>query len=213
MNFKLTIILCLALLTSSSGVFGQQAPDNPYIFPAFVKSTVLQKGGASVTASLNYNTITQEMLFEKDGKNLVLDPSENIDTLFLQNRKFIISGKSYLEKLTETAVPLYVQYKSEAVRVSKQTDEANKVLSKSYKTGSDGTVDPYSLKLPDSYRIQTDNKYWLQKDAKFVLISNFKRITSLFPGKEDQITQFVKEHKIDINDGNALIKLIAYCNQ
>lgn len=214
MLLKETFKTCFFLLLISPVLFAQSPVVSlqPYIFPEFVKSIVLQKGGASVVASLNYNTITQEMLFEKDGAKLVLDPEGNIDTIFIQNRKFIIAKQFYFEKLTNTAVALYVQYQSKAVLANKSGD-ANKVLSQAYKKGSVPKIDPYSLKLPDNYTLQTNNKYWLQKGSEFIQASNIKKITDLFPGKETQINNYIKENNISLTDENDLIKLISFSNK
>ena len=118
MEFKRLIFTCAMVLASCVSLFAQAKKTNPspYVFPEFVKGTVLQKGGGVVEAVLNYNTITQEMMFAQNGSNMVMDQADNIDTIYIENRKFIPARSVYLEKLTDTSVPLYIQYKSKALK-------------------------------------------------------------------------------------------------
>ena len=207
--------LAAALLTVlPAALYAQTAestPASPYVFNEFVKSTVLQRNGAKVSASLNYNTITEEMMFEQNGSRIVMDKGET-DTIYLQNRRFIPAKDVYMEKLTNTPAALYVQHKNKAVAAAKG-EKANEVLSDIYKKKSVEKVDPYALTLPGSFRLLNDSKYWLQRGKDFISLSNLKKIPSLFPGKEAEITKFIAENKISPASEEDMIKLVKFCNQ
>ncbi|MCK7537431.1 MAG: hypothetical protein MZV63_43990 [Marinilabiliales bacterium] len=43
-----------------------------YIFPEFTPGTILMKSGRQYEASLNYSTLSEEMIFEDQGKKLAI---------------------------------------------------------------------------------------------------------------------------------------------
>ena len=216
MNFKSVIISCAITAASSASLFAQSA-QSPYVFPEFVKANVLQKSGGIAEAMLDYNTITEEMMFiDKDNARLVLD-GDNIDTVYIANRKFIPTRKVYFEKLTETSVPLFVQYKSKAVPTgsNKPAGESNQVMGMNgtAKKGELQKLTSYDLKLPENYTLKTENIYWVQKEGAFYPTSNVKKIIKFFPGKEAAIDAFVKENNISMSSQADMIKLINFCNK
>ncbi|MEJ7829931.1 MAG: hypothetical protein WKF91_17110 [Segetibacter sp.] len=83
-----------------------------YFFPAFIEGTVKKKSGEISKTLLNYNTITQEMIFQEAGTNLALDKIETINTVYLKSKTFVPAGKVFYEVATYTLVALYIQYKN-----------------------------------------------------------------------------------------------------
>jgi hypothetical protein len=212
---KFTILLLITLTRSlPATLFAQTSgstPASPYVFNEFVKSTVLQKNGGTVSASLNYNTITQEMMFEQNGSNIVMDKG-NTDTIYLQNRRFIPAKDVYMEKLTNTPAALYVQYKNKAVPEQKG-EKANTVLSEVYKKKEVGKVDPYALKLAGGFRLLNDDRYWLQSGKELIALTSIKKIPALFPKKEAGIAIFISNNNISLTSKEDMIRLIVFCNQ
>jgi hypothetical protein len=203
--FKLSVLLLIAYAPA----FAQdtkKANTSPYLFPEFTKGVVLQKGGATVEALLDYNTITQEMIFDQNGSKLVLDQADNIDTIFIANRKFIPARSVYFEKLTETAVSLYIQYKSKSLKNVVNTDMGSG--SNQSTAGFIGTK-----KEADNYQLKTEDTFWLQKGGAFYPLSNLKSLTKYFPGKEPAIQAFAKENNISMNKKEDVVKVINFSNK
>jgi hypothetical protein len=208
---KIIILSAFFLSVASIHVFAQGADAaSPYVFPEFVQSTVLQKNGGRVNALLNYNTITQEMMFEQNGSRIVMDQGST-DTIYLQNRKFIPAKGVYLEKVTNTRAALYVQNKNKAV-LAQKGEKVNGVLSDVYKKNETEKADPYALKLPDSYRLLNDNKYWLQQGSDLIALTNLKKIPSLFPKKEAEVAKFIEENKISLTSQEDMVRLVEFGN-
>ena len=68
-------ILVLLLLGFSLGnVYAQKQKVEiyHYVFPEFRKGTVLMKSGTKNEAMLNYNALTDEMIFDQNGKKLAM---------------------------------------------------------------------------------------------------------------------------------------------
>ena len=81
-----------------------------YALDTFYKGTVLLKTGQKYTSLLNYNTLTNEMIFEQDGQRLAIADPASVDTVFIEGRKFIPAKKGFYEVLATTPMPLYVAY-------------------------------------------------------------------------------------------------------
>ena len=63
---------------------------------------------------LNYHIVTQEMIFEENGKRLALVALETIDTVIIQGRKFIPNKKEFFEVVVEAPISLFIEHKGEA---------------------------------------------------------------------------------------------------
>ena len=63
-----------------------------YLLDSFTNGKVRLKSGETSEQSLNYNLITKEMIFEKDGKYLAIADPEQVDTVYIKQRKFV-TGK------------------------------------------------------------------------------------------------------------------------
>ena len=59
-----------------------------YLFPEFTEGSVLQKSGTVTKTMLNYNTLTQEMVFKQGEQYLAFADPSSIDTVFLNNKNY-----------------------------------------------------------------------------------------------------------------------------
>ncbi|GEO07796.1 hypothetical protein [Segetibacter aerophilus] len=113
------VFVAVCLLVSINSLRAQEngytAPINPYVFPTFVEGTAKQKSGEVNKALFNYNTVTEEMIFDQGGKQLALDKIENIDTVYIEDRKFIPFGNVFYEVATTGKIPLFIQHKMQLI--------------------------------------------------------------------------------------------------
>lgn len=216
---KLPLLTGAAILLSASNIFAQataKQTTSPFIFPEFTTGTVFQKNGATVEAVLDYNTVTQEMMFDQNGSKLILDDVSNIDSIGIQGVVFVPANKVFYEKLTKTPVALYAQYKGKSVKASGDAVGAASgalggtigvVRKDSEKAGN------YVMQLPKGYQMLTQIAYWLKKDKDYTQVANLKAFSKQFPGKETQIDAFIKENKIDFGKIQDMIKLTEFSNK
>ena len=212
------LVFTLSLLISASGVFAQSSV-SPYLFPTFSKASVLQKGGGVTDADMNYNTLTQEMLFIQNGDKLVMDLAETVDTIFIQGKKFIPVGKVYYDKITETKVALYQQHFNKMLYHGKSFDWDNQV--NSALTASQGvklaksetSPTKYVEKFGEGYALESLDVFWLQKGKSFYSADGVKKIVKVFPDKEQAINDYIKANNLNISKADDLAKLIVFCNK
>lgn len=91
-----TLLLTLVLVTAFSAY--SQKEISHYLFSEFIPGVVLMKGGTENHALLNYNLVTEEMIFDQGGQLLAFADItlDNLDTVFIDNRKFILNNKKNL---------------------------------------------------------------------------------------------------------------------
>ncbi len=70
-----------------------------YVFNEFSPGTVKVKSGETYNQVLNYNILTNEMIFDNDGKYLAIANPENVDTVYISERKFIPLNNKFYEVL------------------------------------------------------------------------------------------------------------------
>ena len=185
-----------------------------YVFPAFTEGTVKQKSGEINKASLNYNTVTEEMIFDKEGKQLALDKLENIDTVYIQSRKFVPFGSVFYEVATNTPISLFIQHRSQLVPPGNNTgfgSSQTAAITNISDLKAAGLA--YKLKLPDDYKLNNKTIYWLRKNNNYYIIKTEKHVEDLFADKADAIKKYVKDNKINFKNHQDLVKVISFCNQ
>jgi hypothetical protein len=212
---KLSLLITVAV--ASFNLFAQADRNvkqlTQYLFPDFTEGTVLQRSGASTKTFLNYNTLTQEMIFKQNDQLLAIADPALVDTVFLNNEKFIYTNNVFYQVATNTPVALYIQYQSDIVSSGAETG-----FGKTQTTAASGLTDlkgsgkAYSLSLTDEYSIKNKTVYLLKKDRNYITINNVKDVKNVFNGKENLIDAYAKKNKVSFKKEDDVVKLIEFCN-
>jgi len=186
-----------------------------YVLPEFVVGTVKLKDGRTEYANMNYNKLTEEMIFEKDGVMLALDSLIAIDTVNIDNRLFVPHGKIFLEVLVIGPVSLFMQHKSNILIAGNPsgyggTSETGAARNLSSLTN---TGRAYKLTLPSDYHITEASKFWLRKDDTFYKANNSAQVRKIFPEKSREISAFIKQKKLDLTKSTDMVALVLKCNE
>jgi hypothetical protein len=184
-----------------------------YLLQDFSVATIKFRSGSIRTESMNYNMVTQKMVFKKGDEFLDVTNSEIIDTISFLNRKFVPYDKVFLEIIRGSMIPFYIQHKSDLVSAGQPagygtTSQTSSITSISSLQVAGGI---YNLKLPDEYNVNPKPVNYIKMDGKMVSFVNEKQFLNIFPGKEKIIKQFIKENKIKFSSQKDLVKLINFC--
>jgi hypothetical protein len=186
-----------------------------YVLPEFEKGIVRMKDGHTEEAIVDYNMISEEMIFEKGGKRLAMDKIENIDTVYLGSRKFIPYEKYFLQVLLEDRVSLFIRHKRNILQSGSPagyggTTETGAAHSISYLVGS-GNL--YKLQLPSDYHLTDASQFWIKKDSTFFRIGTERQFLDIFPEKSKEIKQYLRQNKINLRKEKDVTSLINKCNE
>lgn len=214
----LTGFLSALFFITDLKVQAQTGTDNlssHYVLPDFVVGKVIMKDGRTEYANMDYNKLTEEMIFEKDGVMLALDSLVTIDTVNIDSRLFVPHGKIFLEVLVIGPVSLYMQHKSNILIAGNPsgyggTSEtgASRNLSSLTSTGR-----AYKLTLPSDYHTTEASKFWLRKGDTFYKANNSAQIKKIFPEKSREINAFIKQKKLDLTKSPDMVTLVLKCNE
>lgn len=213
---KLLYSLIVVLVIASS-VNGQEGTENitQYLFPEFSIGKVLMKSGVIKQIKLNYNSLTEEMIFDTNGRFLALANPEYIDTVYIKDRKFIPSGKMFYEVPVNVKVLLLIKYISRVIPPGNPaafggTSEttSSTVVNNLYQSGR-----AYEMKLPDDFKVTNSVAFYLKTSDNIIWVNNVRQVIKCFPSKEAEIKEFVKKYKTDFDKVEDLIALVVFCNR
>jgi hypothetical protein len=213
MKAILTIVLIFYFMslkaqTNSDG----SAPQ--FLFPEFATGRVKMKNGYSQTASLNYNIVSEKMVYEKNDLLYDMINLQLIDTVFLQNRRFIPVENVFHEVLLIAPISLFVQHKGEILPpgVPAGYGGTSQVSNTKFMSSVELSMGYYNLKLPKDYTVKADPIYWIRKDKVMNSFMNERQFLKIFPGEQGELKQFIKQNSIKLDRLSDLIRLIEHCN-
>jgi hypothetical protein len=185
-----------------------------YLFPEFTQGVILMKSGIRNKALLNYNSLTEEMIFENNGKKLAIGKGELelVDTVFIKDRKFFTLNSKFIELIYHSKCDLYAEHKCSVKEPGKPaayggTTETSATTSYS-SFSSGGKI--YELKLPDGYETKTYTYYWLKKNGELNKFINMRQLMKLYYDKDDLFKAYVKKNAVDFNKQESIVQLIKY---
>lgn len=164
----LTMIFCLKINITSQTESGNSKFPN-LLFPEFINGIVKMKSGEAYSAKLNYNMVTEEMIFDQQGAFMALLKPEIVDTVIIQGRKFIPVEKVFYEIVTTGLVSLFIQHKAKLVPVGTETAYGIK----SPTLGTTGVMTMKAgnqvrdIELPDNVTVSVSVTDWIFRDGEW----------------------------------------------
>ena len=213
---NLSLLIALLLVYGSSAILSGQTSskgDMPqYLFGEFAGCEVLMKGGKINSPVMNYNTVTEKMVFLSNDKYYDMTNPEAVDTVMLNECKFIPVGKAFFEVLVPGPISLFIQHKGNLMSAGKPVGYGgtSQTASANYISNIELSGIQTNLTLPNDYIVNPAPVYWIRTGEKWSDFTNEKQFISLFPDKSTQIKSFIKENRIKIDKPENLTRLVKY---
>jgi len=163
----------------------------------------------------SYNIVSEKMVYQK-GKDLFdMTNTELIDTVYLQMSKFISEGKVFYEVLLVAPVSLFVQHKGtvESPGAPAGYGGTSQVSNTKQLSGADFTQGYFNLELPADYIVKADPVYWIRKGNSMSSYVVERQFLKIFPEKEKELKQYIKQNRIKFDKLTDMVKLVGYCNE
>ena len=183
-------------------------------FPAFEMSKIKLKDGKVQSLSLNYNTLSEKLVYEKNNKLFDFVNPEIIDTVFFPKNIFVPMGEAFYELLVNKPIALYVQYKSDIVfagtsggygsesQVAGQTSWAN------FQTSAGKN----NLTIPDDYKLKVSIVYWIRKGDELLSFKTERQFLKIFSENETELKKYIKQNRIQFDNLSNMAMLVEQCN-
>jgi hypothetical protein len=222
-NFAFRINICktimmVLILSLSEPLRSQTTSDGSspqYLFPGFTTGKVIMKNGTIQTAVMNYNTVTERMVYEKNGKLYDMVNTEMMDTVFVQESKFVPVGKVFYEVLLVAPISLFVQNIGDLIPPGTPAGYGgtSQVSNTKLMSSIELSSGYFNLKLPSDYTVNADPVYWIRINNNMYSFINEKQFLKIFPGKEGDLKQYIKQNRIKFNKISNLVSLAEHCNE
>jgi hypothetical protein len=209
--FGIIIFCVVTQLTAQIDSLSNRAQ---FLYPDFSTGVVKMKDGKTTSATMNYNTLTEKMTFYQNGTLMDMIKPETVDTITLQNNKFVFLEDAFLEVLVNGHVTLFIQHKSDL----SSTGRPGPYGTKSQTSGPVSVPklytlnNTYNLKLPVEYVVTPSPVNWIRIDNEMHKILSNRQFFKLFPGNEDKIKEYINKNKLNIKKTDDLVKIVIYCN-
>jgi hypothetical protein len=186
-----------------------------FLYPDFSMSTVKMKNGQVQSIMLNYNIVSEKMVYEKGPDLYDMINTELIDTVYIKNSKFVPYGKIFYEVLLAAPVALYAQYSGSVVPPGAPAGYGgtSQVSNTKQLTGVELSTGYYNLKMPKDYKVNMNPVYWISIEKNYSGFTNERQFLKLFPDREEEIKKYIKDNRIKFSRQDDIVKLAVYYNQ
>ncbi len=218
MRILKTLGLILTVSVFSFSLFCQTGQENPlpqFLFPEFTRGIIRTKAGTGMEAILNYNMVDEEMVLSQRGVFMVLDKPEEIDTVFLRNRKFIPVEEAFYEIVVKGPVSVFIQHKSRYAPTGSATayGMTSQTLGPTAVGSIRGGNQIRHLDNPPNVKISPATVFWVRVNGEMHRLTTERQFLRLFPDdKPEKIREFIRKSNIDLKSAEDLIRLGNFCN-
>lgn len=203
-------VLCFISVTD----FAQKQPRNitHYLFPEFVQGKVLMKKGKINEALLNYNALTEEIIFDNNGVKLALSQIESIDTVFINGKKFVPVNGKFFDLLYHSKYELFAEHKCKLNDPGKPAGYGTSSqlgAATTYSTYFSGNR-VYEMSLPETVETTPFTIYYLKNEGKLIKFVSLKFLLKEFPQKADTAKKFIRKNNVSYDDPESLVQLVRF---
>jgi len=204
----------LLLTTIINGQITSEGPLSQFLFPDFGNAIVQMQNGEKHNMLMNYNTVSEKMVYQKNAKLYDLMNEEMIDTVYLQERKFVSSGGVFYEVLLEDQIPFYVRYNGVLIPPGTKAGYGvnSQVSNTKLRTSFDSSSGNYNLELPSDYKVQLNFTYLFRKDNLLLNFTNERQLLKIAPEKAVELKLFIKKNKTKFTELADIRNLAQYYN-
>jgi len=209
---RLMVVLIFPFYSFAQSV-GDSINYQPLLFESFSDGAVLMKSGEIEKSVLNYNTDDQTIVFVKNRKYMVLTGLEEIDTIYILQRKFVPVNNTVYEVIASTLTEgIFIGYTNKIRPVTPVADHGG-VTMQSTNQVSNTVSDIYINRVyKKNYSIEIFKHFRLGKNNRLYKIDNEKQFVKLFSSKaKPVITAYINQNAINFKSETDLIKLFNYC--
>jgi hypothetical protein len=190
--------------------------NNPaqFLFPHFSLGIVKMKNSEKVTLLLNYNIVTEKMIFFQNDLQFDLINYENVDTIYIQKRKFIPSGKVFYEVMVKAPVSFFVQHRGSLQSPPKPAayGGTSEVSSSDYITNINFGGDVFRMKNIAEFVVKVDPLYWIRNKDKMLSFMNEKQLLKILSDKKNDVRQFIRQNNLDVEKPSDIIRIVNHYN-
>jgi hypothetical protein len=186
-----------------------------FLYPDFSATRIKMKAGKDLNLMLNYNLVTEKMIFLQKEQVYDMLNQGTVDTIYLNGSRFVPFGKVFYETFPGAKATLFIQHRGRLLSPPKPAayGGTSEVSSSTYITRLDIGADRYNMKLEGDLRVKYDPAYWVKINENLSSFAGEKQFLKLFPEKETELKLFIKKNRIKFDKKEDLVKIFRYLNE
>ena len=217
MMSRRSIISMILLLGLSSGLSAQldtTINQDQFLFPEFSVGVVKMENGEKVVLNLNYNIVSEKMVFKQNNQIFDITNTDAIDTVYISGGKFIPSGKVFFEVLVNAPVSLFVQYKGNVKKPSRPaayggtSDVSSSTYINNIKIGNDR----FRMQNNSKIIIEEDALFWARKNNQIQTVTGKKNLNKFFGDKKNDMKGYIRKNQLNVETPEDMGKIITFYN-
>jgi hypothetical protein len=212
----MTRTISILLFSGIAFYLGAQIPQADlrpqFLFKNFDTGQVIMKNGQINETMLNYNTLTGKMIFIKDNKYMDLTNLNMVDTVVIDNRRFVPAASWFNEVLYQGKISLFARHQGTLKGGPGAYGKTSIVSTNHYLSNIMIRQGEGDLSLPQEYFVEPKTVYLVRKDNEWFEFYNEKQFLKIFPEKSTEIKNFIKQNRIRTDRPEDLVRLITWYN-
>ena len=202
------ILLFLAMLASYN-VYSQAV----MLFPEYEQGTVLLRNNQRVNAKLNYDATNKQMMYQDNGKNMILTNIESVANVRIGTRQFQPLKESFCEVVSIGNKVLLIDWWIENIHVGYKGayGQVSQVRSHSvqlYSISGHSHEVANTVSDMDVYKQKNRNVYYFYEKNKQRKFKDKRSLLKLFPKHQEQIQQWTDELNTDFSKAEDVISFM-----
>lgn len=208
----LLTILSFSVFNLSSQENSSKAESSYFLFPDFKQGIVLMKSGLKISTMLNYNSVSEKMIYVDKGKKLAIKNIQDVDTVYIGSSRFFVLNDIFIEMKYHSNFDLFVAHKCDLKEIGKNAGYGGTSQTAAITSYSNISKDGYTfdLKVPNGYKADHYNYYLLKRNEEIITFKNFKQLSKTYDSKRDLLNKYIKKYNIEFDNEKRMIPLIIY---
>lgn len=180
-----------------------------YALDSFYTGRVLLKNGTSSPQTLNYNTLTNEMIFVSAGRYMAIANPQEVDTVFIAQHQFVPIAGKFCEWLGGVQPALFKEYTCSVKEPEAQAGfgktnvSAASALNTLVHSGG-----AYNLSLPLDFDLVPGVMYYLRSKGKMYKLTNAKQVAKTIAAKKDAVEAWLKTGPSKFSTEEEMIRFV-----
>ncbi len=207
-----TVAVLTAIPAFTTGQTNSDGTMPQYLFDSFSNGKIVRKDGKTETMLLNYNIVTGYMVFVRNDQYYDLANPEMVDTIIIQNCKFIPAKKVFYEVLFSGTIGLFADHKGSLQAPAKEAGygTTSELAATDILSSINRSSGIYNLPLPREYLVKKSVVYWISKGNDMFDFVNEKQFLKLFPDKATELKTFIKTNRLKFYNQSDVVRVISH---
>jgi hypothetical protein len=188
-----------------------------FLYPQFISGKVFFRSGTKAIAMMNYNSLTDQMLFiDPKGDTLAVKDEKTVKFIAVDKDTFYYD-EGYIRLVASNSVVRLAERQvwevADIRKIGSHNRPSTTFAISSYDALSDGIGKTHNLILNEDLVLRKKANYYFGDRYNLFLPAGKKNLRLLFPKKQNSFANYLKENKVNFDKKDDLEKLAQFLEQ